>query len=537
MPAIKHGQTQVDLFALAHDMLDNSIHRPNILNYGEKDYPEQIRFHCSSARGRFISGGNRGGKTTAECVEAIWWATDTHPYLTRPEEWGTGPLQLRFIVVDIAKGVEQIILPELKRWIPASYLIDENWDKSWDSKNLILTFKNKSTIDFVTWGMEMQKLGGVARHIVFFDEEPPQNIFNESMMRLIDYAGMWVIAATPSRGMGWTFDLLWEPAQDPENPLSKQVDTFTLDAASNPYNLAESKDMDFYMMGMDKEEREVREHGAWVARAGLVFPLFAKQPTSFIVPNLIPPKRWDWYSSVDFGMNHPTAWLWHAVGPQGQIVTFAEHYRSGMTVPMHAEIVKDNERAWGRIPDVRVGDPHGNQKYGTTGTSYLMEYAVKGIYIHTDGIPLDVGIGVEKMNQYFELRDDSPWLTPEERAAGILRPMWVISENCPMFIQEMKKLKWATYESEKRAYDMAPRQEIHKKNDDAFDSARYFSTLMPDLTPVPIPELTGAAKIPTTLSYAEMMVKLREDDSVEFAEDRAGAEWAVEYEYQEDYIG
>jgi len=202
--ARKDQPTLEDLFELAIAELDGSVRKPNILAYGGKPYPEQERFHKTAKRGRFLSGGNRGGKTDAEVVEAIWWATNTHPYIERPESWGKGAIQIRFVVVDIAKGVEQIILPKLKRWMTSSMLVDGSWDKSWDAKNLILTLSNGSTMDFVTWGMDMMKLGGVPRHLIFFDEEPPQNIFNESMMRLIDYNGWWVIAATPPKGMGWT---------------------------------------------------------------------------------------------------------------------------------------------------------------------------------------------------------------------------------------------------------------------------------------------------------------------------------------------
>jgi len=80
--------TANELLQLAVAELDQSIHQPNILNYGEKDYREQLRFHKSEFRGRFISGGNRGGKTDAEVVESIYWATNTHPYLKRPASWG-----------------------------------------------------------------------------------------------------------------------------------------------------------------------------------------------------------------------------------------------------------------------------------------------------------------------------------------------------------------------------------------------------------------------------------------------------------------
>lgn len=528
--------SQQDLFSLALASLDNSIHHPNILNYGEKDYPEQERFHRSLKRGRYLAGGNRGGKTDAEVVEAIWWATDTHPYQQRPASWGHGAIQIRFVVVDISKGVEQIILPKLKRWLPLSYLKDESWDRSWDAKNLILTLSNGTTIDFVTWGMDMMKLGGVPRHIIFFDEEPPQDIFNESMMRLVDYNGIWVIAATPSMGMGWTYDLLWEPSLDPENPKSQYIDTFTLSIEQNPYIEADAEEMDFYMAGMDKEEREVREHGTWVARSGLIFPHINQDSSRFVVPPFVPPRGWEWYSSVDFGRRHPTAWLWHAVGPQGQIITFSELYMSEWTVPMFAEFVHQREKAWGREPDLRVGDPAGKQRYGTTGTSYLMEYATRDINIQVDGIPHDVMIGLEKMQQYFELRVDSPWLSDADKEAGLQRPMWVISEACPNFIREMKKLKWATHGTINRSYDTDGPEEVHKKDDDAFDSARYFATIMPDLKPLPqgyVPELTDSGKVATTLSYGDMMAKLREDDSVRFADDTDPG-WEVSYEYEDN---
>lgn len=510
MPRPKSQPTRPELFQLATSELERSIVRPNILAYGQKDYPEQTAFHKSTKRGRYIAGGNRGGKTSAEVVESIWWANDTHPYLERPEEWGHGPIQLRFVVVDISKGVEQIILPEMKRWIPTSYLIDSSWSKSWDAQNLILTFANGSTIDFVTWGMDMMKLGGVPRHGIFFDEEPPQHIFNESMMRLIDFNGFWVIAGTPVNGMTWTYDLLWEPAL--ENPEG-EVATFELSMEKNPYVMAEKEDRDFYFASADEQEREIREKGHFVARSGLVFPSFGMNLPLFVEPadQVSIPKHWDWYSSTDFGINNPTVFLWHAVGPQGQIITFAEHYKKDLNVPEHVAIVNERESGFGKVPEVRVGDPAGNQRQGNTGTSYVQEYAIRGIYIDTESVPNGPGsveIGIEKMQQYFTFREDSPW--------GEGRPMWIISSNCVQFIREMKKLRWETYSSDRTAYDLNKRETVHKKDDHCFDAARYFGTIMPDLTPIPT---TGKPLTPITISYQELLAKMSNDPDVQFVDE------------------
>jgi len=526
-----------DLFSLVTDALERSLNQPNILNYGEKYYAEQDRFHRSPKRGRFVSGGNRGGKTDSIVVESIWWATNTHRYLQRPEAWGSGPISQRFVVVDVAKGVEQIMLPKFQRWLSKSMLVDGRWDKSWDAKNLILTFSNGSTIDFVTHGMELSKLGGVPRHIIYFDEEPPRHIFNESMMRLIDYNGFWVISATPVKGMGWTYDLLWEPAQ--ENP-DGDVACFTLSMEDNPYVQADEEDRDFYMQGMDVQERAMREKGSFVARSGLVFPNFNTDThvmdyDQFDMRSI---RKWEWYSSADFGINNPTAWLWHAVSPRGDIVTFAEHYQSDMNVPQHASIVKEMEVGFGRLsgrdydaPDIRVGDPAGKQRQMNTGTSVLTEYALLGIHIQVDGIPHDAMIGVEKMRQYFEvLAEGSGW--------GPYRPKWVILSNCVNLIKELKKLRWATYSSEKLAYDTNKREEIHKKDDHAFDSAKYFATLMPDLSPVPAP---ASDRVPVTLSYQDMMARLSNDDNVTFVDDEMSnedaTEWETTYSDEELYEG
>jgi hypothetical protein len=513
-----------DLFDLAIDELDSSVRKPNILAYGQKDYPEQKRFHTTAKRGRFLSGGNRGGKSDAEVVEAIWWATNTHPYIERPNTWGKGPVSIRFVVVDIAKGVEQIVLPKLKRWTTTSMLVDGSFDKSWDTKNLIFTFSNGSTIDFVTWGMDLMKLGGVPRHLIFFDEEPPQHIFNESMMRLIDYNGWWVIAATPTKGMGWTYDLLWEPAL--ENP-DGEIATFTLSAEQNPYIEAEDDDMDFYMMGMNKEEREIREKGSFVARSGLVFPNFAQENEKYVVDPFIPPKNWEWYMSIDHGWNNPTAILWHAVAPGGDIVTFAEHYSSNMTVSEHSAVIHEREKAWGKQADIRTGDPALKQTSGITGTSVLQAYAENGVYVAVEGVPRSVVVGIEKMQEYMRIRSNNT-------------PTWTITNNCHNLIRELKKLRWATYSSDKQAYEMNKQEEIHKKDDHAADSARYFMTLMPDLRPNESRELTRNEKTPTTIPYMDLLAKMASDPNVNFVDEYnetdENTQWDT-YESVGDYYG
>jgi len=200
-------------------------------------------------------------------------------------------------------------------------------------------------------------------------------------------------------------------------------------------------------------------------------------------------------------------------------------------VAEHANVVKEREKSWGRDPEnvERMGDPAMRQRNGVTGTSIIQEYALNGVYVNVEGIPADVMIGIEKMQAYLRPRPDSYW--------GYDKPKWVISRNCPNFIREMKKLRWATYSSDRMAYDTNKQEVVHKKDDHAFDSARYFATTRPDLTPVV--DRGGLKERPTTLSYEEMWTKLRNDPEVVFADDKDPefqTSWDTSVEYGEFHV-
>lgn len=504
--------SRMDLFGMVTEELERSIYTPNVLSY--KPWGAQIPFHKSQAFGRILTAGNRKGKTDAMVVENIRIASNSDPDKPRPKRWGRGPVQLRIVSVDVTKGIENILLPKFKRWMSPSMLVDGSWDKSWDKGSLTLTFSNGSTIDFLTYQMTLEKHAGVPRHMVSFDEEPPRDIFNESLMRLMDYDGFWIISATPINGMEWIFDLLVEPALAGE---LENVEVFEL-VGDNPYLQADDKSK--FMMGMDKEERQIRGEGKFIARSGLIFPLFKDRLDAFVLPE--PPDIYSMlmqgcqiYSTVDHGWNNPTAWLWIAVYPDGDCVVFGEHYASEVTVPEHAQIVLEKEAAWG-FPEqdiIRSGDPAMKQTSGITGTSVLAAYADCGVYIGVETIPHDVSIGLDILQQYLRLG-----------ASGV--PKLRVSPNCPHLIRELKKLRWATYDSQKTAYSKNKQELIHKKDDHAFDSLRYWATQMPDLKPEVDIRETRDKPTRETLPYSDLMARMSEDATITFADD-TNTDWKV----------
>jgi hypothetical protein len=177
-----------------------------------------------------------------------------------------------------------------------------------------------------------------------------------------------------------------------------------------------------------------------------------------------------------------------------------------MTVSEHSAVIHEREKSWGKEPDVRTGDPAMKQTSGITGTSVLQTYAEHDVNIAVEGVPRSVMVGIEKMQEYLRIRPNGT-------------PTWTVTSNCHNLIRELKKLRWATYASDKQAYSMNKQEEIHKKDDHAADSARYFMTLMPDLRPNEGRELTRDDKIPTTIPYMDLLAKMSSDPNVEFVDE------------------
>lgn len=170
---------------------------------------------------------------------------------------------------------------------------------------------------------------------------------------------------------------------------------------------------------------------------------------------------------------------------------------------------------------IRVGDPNNGNAKVINGISYVSEYANNGLYIGTD-ITRDVVIGVEKMQQYVRLEKRNGW--------GQNKPRWMISPDCVNLIKELKKLKWASFESAKKAFDTNKKEEVHKKDDHAFDSARYLFALMPELQPSIEEIIEAKAEEGIHMNYEQTMAMLRADDRVVFVDEEERSDrWDTEY--------
>lgn len=457
----------------------NNLETQSVINY--VPHPKQLTFHSSDKEEKLFIGGNRSGKTVANIVECIWWLTKTHPY--RPEvNSRVGPTKGRLVCVSFIDGLEKIILPLFKQWMPNKYLTNRSWDDSYSTRTRTLTLADGSFIEFMSYDQELEKFAGTSRDFVSYDEEPPMTVWQECLLRLMDTDGSWWISMTPVEGVTWVYREIYKRYKDGKRPNTLIVE---VNSRENPH--LNKRAMDKIMDNLTEEERKIREGGEFEINSHLIYKNFDREV--HVKRHFEVTPEWRVYTSLDSGFRHPAAWLWHAVHPTGRIITFHEIVVAEHSVEQLAAKVTAYEDTYLRTKGIevymRTGDPALKQTREHTGTSVLQEYGKHGINIGVEGVPRSVDIGIIRITQYLantiKLRNTY--------GAVSEYPMWQVDSSCTILIDEMEKYRWDKHASRKMEYDKAPKDVPLKKDDDAVDSLRYFMTLMDDLSPDRIEQL------------------------------------------------
>jgi PBSX family phage terminase large subunit len=428
--------------------LADAAKKPNVLSYKPNSSIHEA-FHKSTKVGRILRGGNRSGKSVGGMVESVWRSTGRHPYHSTHEL----PTRGRIVTVDRDAGIEQIIKPLLKQWIPPSELVNGSWEDSYNNARKTMTFRNGSTIELKTHQQEVDSFAGVPLHWIWYDEEPPQDIFNECRLRLIDYNGCWYMTMTPVEGQDWIYDRFI-------TSQNKNVDMFEVNIDDNPH--LNKRALELLDDDLDEDEKKIRRQGLFVPKGGLVLKEFDFS-RHVVDGGRDIPDAWSIYVSIDHGFNAPSAILWHAVSTHKEVVTFHEIYKNKTVIKELVKEIKVVNTRLGRVPTIYMGDPSMSQKNGITGTSALQEYRMHGIPLMQ--APKDVSGRINRMNEY--LKYDK----------------WHITRDCPNTIKEARSYSFKVYNSAKIADRSNPREEPLKKRDHAMDSCGYFFNYMPHIGP------------------------------------------------------
>lgn len=449
-------------------------------------HPKQLDFHQSPQRNRWVFGGNRTGKTECGAVESVWYARGNHPYkqITTPTQGWVVSLTNE-VQRDVAqKKVLSYINP---KWIKDIHVRSGRKD---DPANAIIDFivveslhGGNSIIGFKACEQGRAKFQGTSQHWVWFDEEPPKEIYDECKMRVVDTRGNIWGTMTPLMGLTWVYDVVYI------NEIGdKQVKYWLIQWSDNPYlNPDEIKQLESTMTA---EDREARQYGKFVAMSGLIYKEFVED--IHVIDPFDVPRKWYDNISIDPGLDAPLSAHFYAVDGDNNIYVIEEHYKAGESVEWHSEKITEIAKRlkWPAHRDGSIDaliDSAANQKTLAAEKSVAELFWDNQINASTN-VEKDVWTGIQRVKQYLKLRPH-----PQTEAWPRGKPKLFIFRNCVNLIREIKSYRWKPQTDSGEQVDRPI-----KKNDHAMDDLRYYIMSRPEIGEFNIfssvPEAASSAK-------------------------------------------
>jgi phage terminase large subunit-like protein len=395
-------------------------------------HKKQIEFHENPSRNRWVFGGNRTGKTECGAVEAVLWATRRTCegwVVSLSRAMSRDITQAKILKYLDKSQIVETVMYQGRKGSPEYGVIDFIMVKAADG--------GLSKIAFKSCEQGREKFQGTGLDFIWFDEEPPEDIYEECLIRTLDKEGSCVWATmTPLKGKTWVYDKIYLDA-------SGDISTMFMSWEDNPYLLpAEIKKM---QSALSSDALESRKYGRFMEGTGLVFSEFCAD-TNVINPFDIP-KGWYTCVSIDPGYTSPTAVLWLAVDDDQNIYVVADYAVAEKQVAHHArEISKISNKLGFGDPQVII-DSNATARTLGSPESVAQQFESCGIKVDTK-VEKGVLDGIMKTKALMKNVDG-------------LRKLFIF-RNCVNLIKEIKDYWWGTGEKPV------------KRDDHCIDALRYF---------------------------------------------------------------
>lgn len=451
----KEKEIVTRLIAIERQLRDAKINnRIDRYNRPPTVHRKQMEFHRCQKRNRWVFGGNRSGKTECGAVEAVWRARGIHPYRENKPTEGWVVSLTREVQRDVAQAkilsylkrewIEDVVMVSGKSSNPAGGVIDYITVRN--------VFGSLSRIGFKSCESGREKFQGTSLDYVWFDEEPPEDIYDECRMRVIDRRGEIFGTMTPLKGLTFVYDKIY---------LSDDPDVWCefMEWADNPY--LDRGEVEALTATLSSDVLESRRYGRFIKNSGLVYPEFDEN-VHVIDPFEIP-TEWQDTMSIDPGLRNPLSCHWYAVDGDGNVFVVCEHYFAGKDVDWHAEEIRKKCAALHWKTD-RTGrftafiDPAANQRTlgGLRSVSEL--FAERGIAVNPH-VDKDLYSGINTVKRYLKGENGVPAL--------------YVFRSCPHLIREFKTYSWGEGDNPV------------KKDDHSLDELRYYLMTKPRGKTVP----------------------------------------------------
>ncbi len=282
------------------------------------------------------------------------------------------------------------------------------------------------------------------------DEECPEDVYEEGMIRLMTKRGLSMLTFTPLNGLTELVQSIQRRAHDggigaPHITQCGWDDVPHLSAA----------DKDEMFAKLAPHQRDARTKGIPSLGSGAIYPV---EESEIIIPDFQLPDFWPRSYAMDVGWNR-TAAVWGAIDRDSDVgYLYAEHYRGNAEPSIHADAIKARG-IW--IPGAI--DPAARGRSQKDGESLLQNYT-------------DLGLELTKANNAVE--------------SGIYETWQRLSTGRLKVFKSLQN--WA---SEYRQYRRDEKGRIVKQNDHLMDTTRYWVMSGMDLARVKPSKSKGRRRV------------------------------------------
>lgn len=420
-------------------------------NTGDKVHTKQLAFHACLKKNRWVFGGNRTGKTECGAVETVLLARGIHPHRKSPSKTEGWVVSLsRQVQRDVAQKkvlyyinpswIEEIVMCEGRRDFPENGIID------------YILIKNVggglSKIGFKSCDQGREKFQGTGLDFVWFDEEPPEEIYVECRMRVLDRGGIIFGTMTPLKGLTWVYDKIFLNELDDDEVWFCQMEW-----RDNPF--LNEKEIVNFEKSMSESDLEARKYGRFVGTQGLVYKEFDERVN--VIEPFDVPREWFDNLSIDPGLNNPLACHWYAVDYDGNVFVVAEYFQKNQDIDYHASEIKKicKHLDWHTTSSgdyEALIDSAANQRTLSGIRSVAELFCERGIAVNTR-VNKDLFSGIAQVKSYLK------------NAEGKSRLF--IFRHCVNLIREFKTYFWSSGDNPV------------KKDDHCLDELRYYLMTKP----------------------------------------------------------
>ncbi|MBR7100164.1 MAG: terminase family protein [Clostridia bacterium] len=423
-------------------------------NTGRKKHKKQIAFHRSKKRNRWVFGGNRSGKTECGAVECIYMARGIHPYRKNKKEVNGWVVSLsQQVQRDVAqKKILHYLRPD---WIEEIVMLSGRKDSPQTGVIDLIRIKNVlggiSTIGFKSCDQGREKFQGSSLDFVWFDEEPPKDVYEECRMRVIDRRGDLFGTMTPLKGITFIYDEIY--LNKGNNP---EVWYEFMQWSDNPY--LSKREIRLLESSLDEDVLQSRRFGKFAVGEGLVYPEF--DPSIHVIEPFPVPPEWQDNISIDPGFNNPLSAHWYAVDFDDNVYVTYEYYQANRDVDYHAQKIKEICKKIGWHTDGRgriqsLIDSAANQRTLASAKSVSELFYERGILVNPN-VNKDLFSGIQRVKSYLNQTNGLPNI--------------YIFSSCVNLIREIKGYFWGNGDVPK------------KRDDHALDEMRYYLMSRPHNT-------------------------------------------------------